>query len=75
MDNVAPILWTFISACLFASAVWLAGRCIRWAKTGTKGGAMLVALAFPNPDHPPPQQQVEEEARLRKNIGSGDPPE
>jgi hypothetical protein len=73
--NAETILGAFISACSFASAVWLAVRCIRWAKRGTKGGAMLVAIAFPNPDQPPPQQQVEEETRLKKDAGSGDPPE
>jgi hypothetical protein len=35
----------------------------------------LAAAAFPFPDQPPPQEQVELENRLKKSAESGDPEE
>jgi hypothetical protein len=56
-----------------ASFTWLAVRAVRWAKKGSKLGSMLVAAAFPFPDQPPPQEQVEQQNRLKKDAESGDP--
>ena len=70
----AQLGWLIAIGLLSAVLVWLSIRAVRWAKKGTKGGAVLVALAFPNPDQPPPQQIVEEEGRLKKNSESGGPP-
>jgi hypothetical protein len=70
--DFAPLLAIVVLA---AGAIWLAVRLIRWAKKGTRGGAMLAAAAFPFPDKPPPGQQAEDEARRRKDTDSGAPPE
>ncbi len=43
----------------------------RWAKKGTEGG-MLTGALFPFPDEPPPQKQLEQRIRLRKDAESGD---
>jgi hypothetical protein len=52
--------------------VWLAFRAIRWAKKGSKGASMFTAAAFPFPDQPPPQEQVEQVNRLKKSADAGD---
>jgi hypothetical protein len=54
-------------------AAWLAVRAVRWARKGTRGGAMLAAAAFPFPDQPPPNEQVERANQLRKDAESADP--
>lgn len=68
------VIQAIAAVALALSAVWVAVRAVRWAKKGTKGGALLVAAAFPDPERPPPQQLVEEELRLKKEADSGDPP-
>ena len=71
---VELIVWVLGTTLLVSGALWFAVRCIRWAKQGTKGGALLATIAFPTPEQPSPQQQIEEE-RLRKQASeSGDPP-
>ena len=71
MNNFHP-LSIAITLAVVVGAGWLAMRAIRWAKKGTKAGSMLAAAAFPFPDQPPPQAQVEQENRLKKNAESGD---
>jgi hypothetical protein len=77
--NAQQFGWVLATGLLSAVFIWLSImvsiRAVRWAKRGTKGGAVLVALAFPNPDQPPPQQIVEDEGRLKKDSESGSPPQ
>ena len=58
---------------LLIGAMYLASRAIRWAKKGSKAGSMLAAAAFPFPEQPSPQEQVEQENRIKKTVESGDP--
>jgi hypothetical protein len=53
--------------------VWAIARAMRWARKGSTGASMLAAAAFPFPDQPPPNEQVEHESRIRKDAESGDP--
>ncbi len=53
---------------------WLMVRIIRWAKKGSRTGAMLAAAAFPFPEQPPPNEQVERINRLKKGTNSAQPP-
>jgi len=73
--NLEPLLWLCVSLFFAVGAVWLSVRAIRWAKKGSKAGSMLAAAAFPFPGQPPPQEQVEQENRLKKSTESGDPEE
>jgi hypothetical protein len=67
-------LWGIGVAVLCAvGAVWLAVRAVRWAKKGTRGAKALAGALFLFPDQPPPQEQVEQQIRLRKDAESGDP--
>jgi len=68
-----PFIWVCVLVVCAVSFIWLAVRAIRWAKKGSKGGSMLAAAAFPFPDQPPPQEQVEQQNRLKKDAESGDP--
>lgn len=72
MRNWEPLLWLFVSLLIAVSALWLAVRAIRWAKKGSKAGSMLASAAFPFPEQPPPQEQVEQENRLKKEAESDD---
>ena len=63
--------WICIAALVALSLVWLAIRAVKWAKKGGRAGAMFVAAAFPFPDQPPPQEQVEQQNRLKKDDESG----
>ena len=71
--NKEPIIWVCILVVSAVGFTWLAGRAVRWAKKGSKAGSMLTAAAFPFPDQPPPQEQVEQQNRLKKDADSGDP--
>jgi hypothetical protein len=73
MNSLEPLLWICLSVSFVLGGVWLAVKAIRWAKKGTKTSSMLVAVAFPFPDQPPPQEQVEQEIRIKKDAESGDP--
>jgi hypothetical protein len=75
MNDSAPLLWISTCALLAVSAVWLGIRLVGWAKNGTTGSKLLVSLAFPDPERPPPQEQVEDENRVKKEAESGDPGE
>lgn len=71
--NAQEILRFVVSILLFIGAVYLANRAIRWAKKGSKAGSLLAAAAFPFPEQPSPQEQVEQENRIKKAAESGDP--
>ena len=73
MKNLESMLWLCISLLIAVSSLWLAVRAIRWAKKGSKAGSMLAAAAFPFPEQPPPQEQVEQENRLNKDAELSDP--
>jgi hypothetical protein len=68
-----PLIWTLLLVATVVGFVWLAVRAVRWAKKGSKAGSMLAAAAFPFPDQPPPQEQVAQQNRLKKDAESGDP--
>ena len=70
---MTPAIWIALSISFAGIMLWLAVKSIQWAKKGTKGAAMLATIAFPDPDQPAPQQQVEEEMRRKKEAGSGRP--
>jgi len=70
MDLIVGI--SLAVACV-AVAVWLGVRAVRWAKKGTRGGKVLAGALFPFPDQSSPQEQVEQQIRLRKDTESGDP--
>ena len=72
MKDLEPLLWISSLVAAVAAFIWMAIRAIRWAKKGSKAGSMLAAAAFPYPDQPPPQEQVEMENRLKKSNDSGD---
>jgi hypothetical protein len=67
------LVWIFVIVVSVVILTWLAVRAIRWAKKGTKAGSMLAAAAFPFPDQPPPEEQVEQQSRIKKSAESGDP--
>ena len=72
MSHWNELVWV-CAAILFALLVtWLMLRAIRWAKKGSKGASMLAAAAFPFPDQPPPNEQIERINRLKKDAESGD---
>jgi hypothetical protein len=75
MSNSAQLLWICTAIVVAAGLVWLAVLAIRWAKKGTRAGAMLAAAAYPFPDQPPPHERVEEANRLDKNDDSEEPQE
>jgi hypothetical protein len=71
--NKESLIWVCVLVVSAISFIWLAIRAVRWAKKGSKAGSMLAAVAFPFPDQPPPQEQVEQQNRLKKDAESGDP--
>jgi hypothetical protein len=73
MSNSALLLWIGAATLAVAGVVWLAVLAIRWAKKGSRAGAMLAAAAYPFPDQPPPHEQIEEANRLDKNDDAGEP--
>ncbi len=75
MGSSAQLLWICAATLVAAGLVWFAVLAVRWAKKGTKAGAMLAAAAFPFPDQPPPHELVEEANRLDKNDEAREPKE
>ena len=65
MKFIGPLLPILITLLFIASIVWAAIRLVRWAKKGTRGSAVLAAMAFPLPDQPPPHEQVKD--AIKKN--------
>ena len=68
-----PLLWLIVAPLAAVLLGWVIVRAMRWARKGSTGASMLAAAAFPFPDQPPPNEQVEHESRLRKDAESGDP--
>jgi hypothetical protein len=71
MSSSTQLVWICAAILVAAALIWFAVLAMRWAKKGTKAGAMLAAAAFPFPDQPPPHEQVEEAHRLDKNDDAG----
>jgi hypothetical protein len=73
MNSMGSPLLAAIASLAVLLLVWLMVRAIRWAKRGSKGASMLAAAAFPFPEQPPPNEQIERANRLKKDVESGDP--
>jgi len=73
MNDLGGLLWTCSALVVLLFLAWLMVRAIRWAKKGSKSASMLAAAAFPFPEQPPPNEQVERINRLKKGAESGDP--
>ena len=73
MGNLKLIFWVFAAVLAAIFVLSLMVRAIRWARKGTKAASVLAAAAFPFPEQPPPQEQVENVNRLRKDSESGEP--
>jgi len=74
MNNKYSLVLVILSVVLvLIGAAWLANRALRWARTRTKGGAILAVVAFPYLDASPPHEQIDQENRLKKSAESGDP--
>ena len=73
MSNWNELILVGVVILFAVLATWLMLRAIRWAKKGSKGASMLAAAAFPFPEQPPPNEQVERINRLKKDAESGDP--
>jgi hypothetical protein len=73
MNNLGALLWTCSAILAVLLLAWLMVRAIRWARKGSRGASMLAAAAFPFPEQPPPNEQVERINRLKKGAESGDP--
>lgn len=64
---------TIVTLLLIVGVLWATIGLVRWAKKGTRGSAVLAAMAFPLPDQPPPHEVVQD--AIRKNgAESGAPP-
>jgi hypothetical protein len=63
---------TLVALLVLAAVAWAGVRLVRWARRGTKGAAVLAAAAFPFPDQPSPQEQVEH-ALKKGGAESGEP--
>ena len=70
---MSALIWIGLCASAAIILPWAAVRAIQWAKKGTKGTALLATIAFPNPEHPSPQQLAEEETLRKKESGAGGP--
>ncbi len=73
MNHWNELVWVCAATSFAIFATWLMLRAIRWARKGSKGASMLAAAAFPFPDQPPPNEQIERINRLRKDVESGEP--
>ena len=73
MTSSTQLLWIGAATLVAGALVWLAVLAVRWAKKGTRAGAMLAAAAYPFPDQPPPHEQVKEANRLDKDAEAGKP--
>jgi hypothetical protein len=73
MTSSTQLLWIGAATLVAGGLVRLAVLAVRWAKKGTRAGAMLAAAAYPFPDQPPPHEQVEEANRLDKDAEAGKP--
>jgi hypothetical protein len=73
MNDSSGLLWTCSIILALLVLTWLMIRAIRWARKGSKGASMLAAAAFPFPEQPPPNEQIERVNRLKKGTESGDP--
>ncbi len=65
---MAPLIWASGLIALTVLFVWLRVRAVRWAKRGTRGGAMLAAADFPFPEQPPPNEIMQRANRIRKSV-------
>jgi hypothetical protein len=70
---MGEFVWIGVAATSAIGAVWLAIRAIQWARKGSTGGKALAAALFLFPDQPPPNEQVEQQIRLRTDRESGEP--